>query len=83
MYTIFIIFFASLLGIMIVLGRKVVLIRAGGASFDTQFHPLLPDLIKIKTWTLSGLKTVSYAVVVIYLRIYFRLINFLKMNNFF
>ncbi len=79
MYTIFILFFASLLGITIMLGRKVVLIREGGALLqNADFHPLLPDLIKIKNWILASIKRLSLIVVVVYLRIYFRLVNFLK-----
>ena len=48
MYLIIILFLVSLIGIVIMLGRKLVLVRNGLAESGEHFHPFVPDLIKIK-----------------------------------
>lgn len=67
-----------MLGIMIVLGRKVALIRDGVIALNKEEHPLLPDLIKIRNLLMYTLKRLGYILVVVSLRIYFKFVNLIK-----
>lgn len=79
MYLLFIAFLASLVGITILLGRKVMLLRNGSAEVSGNgFHPLLPDMLRAREWTKQGLKKYGYLALAIIMRFYFKFVNFLK-----
>ena len=79
MIVILILFFASLVAITILLGRKVALIRSGAAVENLgQFHPLAPDFLKVKAWTKKGAKKYGYLATVAVLKVYVRTANFLQ-----
>lgn len=82
MYPIFILFFAALLGIMVMVGRKVVLLRNGvDVRNETPFHPLLPDMMRMRVWMMHAINKYGYLALVVILRLYFRFINFLKTKH--
>jgi len=78
MYIIIILFLVSLIGIVIMLGRKLVLVRNGLAESGEHFHPFVPDLIKIKYLTQKSVKRYGYLVLVATLRWHIRFSNLLK-----
>lgn len=64
---------------MVLLGRKVTLLRSGADQINGDgFHPLLPDMLRVREWSKQGLKKYGYLLLAVVMRVYFRLVNFLK-----
>ncbi len=78
MYFILTLFFASLIGIAIMIGRKLMLIRNGQTFEIYHLHPFIPDFHRITYLTLKSLKRLAYLILFITIRSYFRLSNFLR-----
>src|ERR1035437_5565796 len=78
MYTLFILFFISLIGIVFMIGRKLAPVRNGEVEKQEYAHPFVPDVQKIKHLTLESLKKYEHAMLVVILRFYVRFSNFLK-----
>src|SRR3989344_8158728 len=78
MYIIFILFFTSLAGIIIMIGRRVIMTSDGQVMEKEYTHPLVPDLQNIKHLTLQSIRKFGHLSVVAVLRIYFKLSNILK-----
>jgi len=60
MQTIFILFFASLLGIIIMVGRKMKLVQNGSELQLEESHPLVPDIEKAKELLYKNSRKASY-----------------------
>lgn len=78
MYFPLILFFISLIGITLMIGRKLVLVRNGQAVKIQYSHPFVPDIQKIKQLTFRGLKRTGYVVVFVSLRFFIKSSNFIK-----
>jgi hypothetical protein len=79
MYILFISFTISLLGIIIMIGRKLALPE--GENMDMEWgrpHPLTPDLQKIKDLTNWHTKRFGFIVLVIIIKLHVRSSKFLK-----
>ena len=74
----FILFFTSLVCIMIMIGRKLVLIRKGLVLSTEEVLFEVPHLEKIKHLTIKNIKKYEHISLVIILRFYIRLTNSLK-----
>lgn len=80
MYTLVTIFFASLLGIIIMIGRKLALV-GDGANLDKDYtHPFVSDLQRLKHFAVDGLHKYGHLSVVLILRFYVKFSNFLKLQ---
>jgi hypothetical protein len=78
MYFLLILFFTSLLGIIIMVGRKLVLIKNGQAfSIEEKFFKT-QYLEECKDLTIKNIKKCSYKGLVATIRCYIRSSNFLK-----
>ena len=78
MYFLLILFFASLIGIVMMIGRKLSLVKNGHITEGYHPHPFMPDLHRIKYLSVKSLKSFVYLVLFVAIRSYFRLSNFLK-----
>ena len=80
MYTIFILFFISLAGIAIMIGRKVALVRNENIQIaePEHFHPFVPDLQKIKHLTYKNAQKYGYLALVTAIRFSVRSSNLVK-----
>lgn len=81
MYLFLILFFISLAGIIIMIGRKLVLVRNGQVKEIKHSHPFVPDLQKIKYLTLKGTKKFGYVALFAILRFFIKSSNFIKTNS--
>ena len=82
MYTLFILFFASLIGIMILVGRKLVFVRrAQILGREDVLHPFDPDFAKIKHLAKRGAREYSYLALVTTIRLYIKSFNFVKRKS--
>lgn len=83
MTIILILFFVSLLGIAIMIGRKLVLLQTGTipARAENEPHPFVPDLEKVKEVANRNAKRYGYLATVIVIRFYVRSSNFLKSKS--
>ncbi len=80
MYTIFILFFISLMGIALMIGRKVAFIRNENIQIiePKHFHPFVPDLQKINHLTYKNAKKYGYLALVSSIRFSVRSSNLIK-----
>ena len=82
METLFILFFASLIGIMILVGRKLVFVRkAQILGREDVLHPFDPDLAKIKYYAKRGAREYGHLALVATIRIYIKSANLLKQKT--
>ena len=73
MYLLFILFFISLAGIMVMIGRKLAPIRKGEIAIEENYaHPFIPDIQKIKEITHINIKKYGHVTLVTSLRFYIR-----------
>jgi hypothetical protein len=80
MYTIFILFFISLAGIAIMIGRKVALVRNENEQTEEpeHFHPFVPDFQKIKHLAYKNAQKYGYLALVSTIRFSVRSSNLMK-----
>ncbi len=79
MYTLLTLFFISLSCIILMLGRKVMLVREGYIVVEESIpHPFIPDINKVKYLTFKGLKKLLYTVTFLVIQAYVKAINFTK-----
>ena len=78
MYTLLILFFISLLGIIFMIGRKLVLLKKGKISIGEQIPLIIIPLEKVKSFTLRSIRRYGHATIVISLTLYIRGANLLK-----
>ena len=79
MYTLLTLFFISLASIIIMLGRKVMLVRNGYIVVDENVpHPFIPDIHNVKQATFRGLRRTVNIAILVTLRIYVKLVNLAK-----
>lgn len=78
MYILLILFFASLLSIIFIIGRKLFLIRNGQVVIREETVLKLPEAEKIKDFILENLKKYGHLGLVEIIRFYVKTINFSK-----
>lgn len=78
MYIFLILFFASLISIIVMMGRKLTLVRNGQIVEIYHSHPFVLDFNKVKYRSLKYGKRISYLLLFITIRFYIRFSNFLK-----
>jgi hypothetical protein len=78
MNALLILFFSSLLGIAIMLGRKIVFAPHGEMFEEDYEHPFVPDIEKIKALTLHHTKRYGHKGLVTTLRLYLKSRHLLK-----
>lgn len=79
MYTLLTLFFISLSAIILMLGRKVMLVREGYIVVEESIpHPFIPDVNRVKYLTFKSLKRLLYAFTFLVLQAYVKGANFLK-----
>mgnify|MGYP001554807936 FL=1 len=79
MNVLFIIFFASLIGITLMIGKKLVLVRELSASIDEEKIPIeIPRIRELKDVTLKKIKKYGFVIIVITIRFYVKSLNFFK-----
>lgn len=78
MYILLILFSASLIGIIVMIGRKLELAKNGQIPESYYSHPFIPDIQKIKYLTFRSLKKYGHLGLVTTIRYYIRSTNFLK-----
>jgi hypothetical protein len=79
MYTLIILFFASLFGIMFMVGRKLAFVRNEQIlGREDVLHPFDPHIEKIKHLARRSAKEYSYMALVTTIRIYVKSLNFTK-----
>ena len=78
MYIFLILFFASLIGIIIMVGRKLKLVRDGQIVEIYHSHPFVLDFDKIKYQSLKYGKGILYLILFITIRFYIRSSVFLE-----
>jgi hypothetical protein len=79
MYTLLILFFTSLFCIVVMIWRRLALVRSGSIVVEENLpHPFIPELHKIKRLSFKGLKKLLDIIIIIALRLYVKLVNFLK-----
>jgi hypothetical protein len=71
-------FFVSLLGIIFMVGRKLLLIQSGIIVNAEDQHTFVPDVETIKEVFTSNAKKHSYAALVVLIRLYVQFSNLLK-----
>ena len=81
MYLPLIFFFLSLVGIIIMIWRKLVLVKNGLVATTQHSHPFVPDLQKIKHVTFKSTKKISYVVIFVTLRFFIKSLNFVKTKS--
>jgi hypothetical protein len=83
MYTFLILFFASLIGIMIMVGRKLSFVRkAQILGREDVLHPFDPHIEKIKHLAKTGAREYSYMALVATIRLYIKSLNFIKKKSY-
>jgi hypothetical protein len=80
MALILILFFISLLGIIIMLGRKISLLRAGSTPAETETPLPVPNLEKIRESAERNARRYGYLALVALIRLQVRVSNFLKVK---
>lgn len=78
MYFILTLFFGSLIGIIIMIGRKVFLIQNGQVTEFAKSETEGQYWEEFKYGAILGLKKLGYALLVEIIRLYVKLVNFLK-----
>ncbi len=79
MYTLLTLFFISLASIILILGRKVMLVRSGHIVVpETIHHPFIPDIDRAKYVAAKGFRKFIYLATFVILRVYVKMVNFLK-----
>jgi len=78
MYILLILFFVSLIGIIIMIGRKLAVIADGQIVEKDYDHPFVPHLRKVKHLTFTNIKKYGHLSLVEILRFHFRSSNVLK-----
>ena len=81
MYLPLILFFLSLISIIIMIRGKLVLIRNGQVIKAQHSHPFVPELQKIKHLTFKNAKKFGYATLLETLRFFIKSSNFIKTNS--
>ena len=80
--TIFLIlFFISLAGVAVMLGRRLMLLRAGAMEVNKELGPLLPDWEKVRELTERHAKRYGYLATVAVIRFYVRSSNIAKARS--
>ncbi len=80
MYILLTSFFISLLGIIIMIGRKLAIVRGGQIVESEHAHPFVPDIQKIKYLTIENIKKYEHLALVFIVRSYVRAVKFLKLR---
>jgi hypothetical protein len=78
MYITFSLFFISLAGIMIMIGRKLAPVRNGQFVEQEYPHPFVPHIEKMKRFSYKSLRKYEHLALVAILRFYVRFINYIK-----
>lgn len=78
MYTLFILFFISLFGIIFMIGHKLAPVRSGQVALTDDVHPFVPDLKKIRRFGYYRVRKYEHMLLVLVLRSYVRFSNFMK-----
>ena len=84
MYLLLTLFFSSLIGILIMIGRKLATVKNSemlnidSSGFSDFSHPFIPDLQKLKNFAIIILKKYGHFSIVTILRFHIRSTNFLK-----
>lgn len=79
MYTLLTLFFISLSCVILMIGRKVMLVRSGHIVVEESIpHPFIPDIDKAKLQTLHGLKKLLHLTTFVTLRAYVKISNVIK-----
>ena len=81
MYLPLILFFVSLLGIIIMVWRELILVRNGQVALAQHSHPFVPELQKIKHLTFKGVKRFGYIALFVTLRFFIKSSNFIKTKS--
>lgn len=71
-------FFISLSGILVMVGRKLAIIQNGEILTKEYPHPFVSDLQKIKSITLIAINRYGYMSIVLLIRLQIKSTNFLK-----
>lgn len=80
MYITFALFFISLAGIMTMIGRKLAPVRNGQVAELPHAHVFVPDLEKMRRFTIASIKKYEHLILVATLRSYVRFSNLTKQN---
>ncbi len=79
MYTLLTLFFISLAIIILMIGRKVMLVRIGYLVVPESLpHPFIEDIDKVKYSALRGSKKVLHMGTFMIVRVYVKISNFIK-----
>ncbi len=78
MYLFFVLFFTSLISIIIMIGRKLVLLQNGQVSSNEEVTFEVPHLEKVKHFTIENIKKYEHIILVKTVRLYVKGINFFK-----
>ncbi len=79
MYTLFILFFASLIGIIVMISRKLAYVRNEEIlGREDVLHPFEPHIEKIKNITAKSAKAYGYMALVETIRLYIKSSNLMK-----
>ncbi len=81
MYLPLIFFILSLVGIIVMIGRKLVVVRNGQTLVVEHSHPFIPDLQKMKHLTFKGAKKLSFIIIFIVLKSFIKSSNFVKTKS--
>ncbi|MBP6883747.1 MAG: hypothetical protein KBC06_00745 [Candidatus Pacebacteria bacterium] len=78
MYITFILFFISLAGIMLMVGRKLAPVRNGQIFAQEYPHPFVPHIENLKRFSYKSLRKYEHIALVATLRMYVRFSNYTK-----
>src|SRR4029079_1977071 len=78
MYVFLVLFFLSLSSIVFMVGRKLALVKNGQGLIPSHEHPFVPDLLKLKYFTIANARKAEHAALVAALRFYVRSLNMAK-----
>ncbi len=78
MYLPLILFFLSLAGIIVMVGRKLVLVRNGHVVKILHSHPLVPDLERMRIFTVKAVKKSGYVMIFVVIKSYLLSLKFIK-----
>jgi len=81
MYLPLILFFLSLISIIIMIGSKLVLVRNGQVIKAQHSHPFVPELQKIKHLTFKNAKKFGYTTLFVTLKFFIKSSNFIKTKS--
>ncbi len=81
MYLPLILFFLSLVGIVIMIWRELMLVRNGQVATTYHIHPFVPDLQKIKYLASKGAKKLSYLTLFVMLKFFIKSSNLIKTKS--